>query len=75
MTYDQAVKEFKYSHLNLYINKADYWTAQQAWAMFIDDLCKSERITQKQFDKWETPFPYGKPLKPSSRQLCRAYDI
>lgn len=75
MTYDQAVRDFKRIYLNLYIRKADYWEAQLAWSTYVDGLCKNGEITQKQYDNWQTPFPYGKPLKPSYRQLCMAYDI
>ena len=75
MRYEEAVKQFKYSYLNLYLNKVDYWTAHEAWSRYVDGLLKNGEITQKQFGSWATPFPYGKPLKPSYRQLCRAYDI
>lgn len=63
MTYKDAAREFKQIYIGLYINQTDYWTAQQAWAYYTDDLCKSGQITQKQFDTWSTPFPYGKHLK------------
>lgn len=72
MTYDQAVKEFKHIAINLYLKNVDYWTAQEAWAAYVDGLCKDGQITQKQYDTWETPFPYGKHLKPSYNQLLLA---
>lgn len=75
MTYDQAVKNFKRIYIHLYIKRVDYWTGQLAWATYVDELCKDGQITQKQYDTWATPFPYGKPLKPSYRQLCMANDI
>lgn len=66
MTYRDAVREFKEAYRDLYDNAVDYWTAQQAWAMFTDGLCKDGIITEKQWNNWETPFPYGKHLKPIS---------
>lgn len=74
MTYLQAKKEFETIYLSLYLKKVDYWTAHEAWAAYVDGLCKNGEITQKQFDTWETPFPYGKHLKPSYKQLAMAYD-
>lgn len=74
MRYEIAVRDFKTIYMNLYLNKVDYWTAQEAWARYIDGLCKNGEITQKQYDTWETPFPYGKNLKPSYKQLAMAYD-
>ncbi len=74
MTYDQAVKDFKRIYLHLYINRVDYWRGQEAWASYVDGLCKDGQITQKQYDTWATPFPYGKHLKPSYKQLAMAYD-
>lgn len=73
MTYDQAVKHFKMTHINLFLNEVDYWTGQEAWAAYVDGLCKDGEITQKQYDTWATPFPYGKSLKPSYKQLLYAY--
>lgn len=64
MTYDLAVREFERSHRNLYFDRVDYWTAQYAWSIFTDNLCKAGIITQHQYDTWLTPFPEGKPLKP-----------
>lgn len=63
MKYRDAVKEFKRLYIGLYIDEVDYWTAQQAWAFWVDDLCKEGVITQRQFNNWLTPFPYGKPLR------------
>lgn len=63
MTYKDAVKEFKDIYIGLYINQVDYWTAQQAWAEYTDSLCKAGQITEKQWETWLTPFPYGKPLR------------
>lgn len=63
MQYKDAVKEFKEQYVDLYKKEVDYWTAQLAWAGFVDYLCKDGQITQKQFDTWETPFPYGKHLR------------
>lgn len=69
MTKKQAVKEFKSLYIELYINHADYWTAQLAWSIYVDDLCKSGTITQRQYDTWTTPFPYGKHLSPTKAML------
>lgn len=63
MTYQEAVKEFRYLAEELYVKQVDYWTAQLAWAGYVDSLCKEGRITERQYMTWETPFKYGKRLK------------
>ena len=63
MTYREAVRQFKEAYHDLYEQCADYWLAQLAWNEWTDILCKSGDITQRQFNTWATPFPYGKPLK------------
>lgn len=73
MTYDQAVKRFKMYYIELFLNEVDYCTGQLAWATYVDELCKDGEITQKQYDTWATPFPYGKNLKPSYKQLLYAH--
>lgn len=75
MTKAAAVKEFQSQYIGLYINKSDYWTAQLAWSEYTDHLCKSGLITQKQYDRWATPFPEGKPLRPTRRMLERVVDM
>jgi len=62
MTYRQAIKMFKETYADLYENEADYWTAHECLANFTDILCKNGDITQKQYDTWDTPFPYGQRL-------------
>lgn len=74
MKYENAVREFKTIYLHLYLKKVDYWTAEEAWAGYKDRLCKNGEITQKQYEIWQTPFPYGKNLKPNKRQLQIAAD-
>ena len=69
MTYKDAVKEFKSSYRDLFIKRVDYLTGQLAWATYVDGLCKDGQITQRQYDTWATPFPYGKALKPTYKQL------
>lgn len=69
MTKEQAVSIFKEQYIDLYIKKVDYWTAQLAWSTYVDGLCKDGQITQRQYDNWSTPFPYGKSLRPSRWQL------
>ena len=64
MDYKSAVREFERSHRILYLSHVDYWTAQYAWSIFTDNLCKAGFITQKQYNTWKTPFPESKPLKP-----------
>lgn len=71
MTKEQAIRDFKREYADLYIKKVDYWTAQLAWSIYVDGLCKDGQITQRQCDNWSTPFPYGKPLKPTRKQLER----
>lgn len=63
MTYREAVKQFKQQYIQLWENEVDYWTAQLAWSEYTDSLCKAGIITQKQWDNWGNPFPYGKRLK------------
>lgn len=75
MRYLEAKRDFETIYMSFYLKRVDYWTAQEAWAAYVDELCKNGEITQKQYDTWETPFPYGKPLKPSRRQLYMANDI
>ena len=69
MQYREAVKIFKESYRDLYDEQVDYWTAQECWANFTDILCKDGTITEKQWNNWETPFPYGKHLKPIRAQF------
>ena len=69
MTYREAVKQFKREYRYLYINKVDYWQAQQEWTFFVDSLNRNGEITDKQASTWSTPFPYGKHLVPSKEQL------
>ena len=69
MTYREAVKNFKRDYRFLYIKKVDYWRAHEAWAGYVDALNKDGDITDRQAFTWSTPFPYGKPLKPSKKQL------
>lgn len=69
MTYREAVKDFQRYYRDLYIKKVDYWTAQLAWAGYVDNLNADGQITDKQVSTWSTPFPYGKSLKPSKKQL------
>lgn len=69
MTYREAVKNFKRYYRKLYIERSDYWTAHLAWSDYVDGLNREGEITDKQASTWSTPFPYGKPLKPSKRQL------
>lgn len=69
MTKAQAVKEFKWQFYQLYVDRVDYWAAQEQWAAYTDALCKNGTITQHQWDTWSTPFPYGKHLEPSKEQL------
>ena len=63
MTYREAVREFKREYIGLWINEVDYWTAQLAWSEYTDYLCKANIIKQWQWERWETPFPYGKRLR------------
>lgn len=62
MNYIQAVKIFMDTYTDLWEEEVDYWTAQECWANFTDILCKEGSITQKQYERWETPFTYGKRL-------------
>lgn len=71
MTYRQAVREFKETHKHLWANHVDYWTAQLAWSAYVDGLCKDGVITQKQYDTWATPFPYG--VRLGARKILRRY--
>ena len=63
MTYQEAKKIFRITYKDLYENEVDYWTAQECWSNMIDIMCKNGDITQRQWNNWETPFPYGKRLR------------
>lgn len=65
MTYREAVRQFKIQNRKLFNNHTDYWTGQLCWSTYTDMLCKDGIITQKQYDTWATPFPYGKRLRPT----------
>lgn len=69
MTKAKAFEDFKRFYVNLWINRVDYWTAQLAWSEYIDSLCKSGEITLKQYQNWGNPFPEGKRLRPTKKQL------
>lgn len=56
-TYERTVADFKET---LEDGDYDYWTIQLMWATYVDDLCKQGKISQKQYDNWETPFETGK---------------
>lgn len=70
MTYKEAVRQFREINHALYEQEVDYWTAQEAWAVFIDSLFKDGEITQRQWITWQTPFKYGKKLKVTKRYSC-----
>lgn len=74
MRYEIAVRDFKTIYMHLYLKRVDYWKAYEAWSSYVDGLCKNGEITQKQYNEWKTPFPYGKSLKPSYKQLAMAYN-
>lgn len=57
-TYEKAVKEFEENYLE--DGEYDYWTVQLWWSTYVDDLCKSGKITQKQYDNWLCPYKEGK---------------
>ena len=65
MTYREAVRQFKIQNRKMFLDHVDYWTGQLAWSTYTDILCKNGVITQKQYDTWATPFPYGKRLRPT----------
>lgn len=69
MTYREAVRNFKIYNAKLYNDCVDYWIGQLCWSSYTDMLCKDGIITQKQYNTWSTPFPYGKRLKPSKLTL------
>ena len=69
MTYREAVRLFKIHNRKLFNDRVDYWTGQEVWSAYTDGLCKDGVITQRQYDTWSTPFPYGKRLKPSKLTL------
>lgn len=69
MTYKEGVKEFEEQNKDMYIERVDYWIAQLAWTTYTDMLASEGAITERQYNNWATPFPYGKPLKPKRKQL------
>lgn len=74
MSYEDAVNNFERIYIQCYINHWDYWAAFEAWSSYIDGLYKDGQITLNQYETWQTPFPYGKKLKPNKRQLQIAAD-
>lgn len=62
MRYGDAVKEFKSIAGDLWEKQVDYWTAELAWAGYVDGLCRNGYITERQYRTWNTPFRYGKRL-------------
>lgn len=63
MTYRDAVKRFHAENPKYCKGSGiDYWSAQLAWSYFTDSLYKNGEITLRQWNNWETPFKYGKPL-------------
>ena len=69
MRYENAVEDFK--EYFLHPGEYDYWTAQLMWSDYVDSLCKDGQITQRQFDNWATPFPYGKRIIVGSQKTIR----
>lgn len=69
MTYREAVRQFKIYNRKLFNDCVDYWTGHEVWSAYTDGLCKDGIITQKQYNTWSTPFPYGKRLRPSKLTL------
>lgn len=65
MTKREAVRQFQQQWSSLYMNHADYWTAEQEWSYYVDSLHRGGYITDRQRETWTTPFHYGKPLKPT----------
>ena len=58
MTYKDAVRIFKRHYLD--VGEYDYWTVFEMWSAFVDSLCKDGQITLRQYNRWSTPFEYGK---------------
>ena len=51
MTFKQAVECFA----NYNEPFEDYWSMQQAWAFYVDNLCRQGSITIKQSNNWGNP--------------------
>lgn len=68
MKKSNAVKAFQNSYASLYFGHADYWSAQFMWAVWIDQMIRDGQLQESAAD-WETPFPYGKDLKPTPRMV------
>ena len=67
----EAVKSFKTQYRDLYIKKVDFWTAHMEWTVFVDNLCREGKITQRQYKKWRPSFKYGRHLSPTKAMLER----
>ena len=65
-TYERTVADFKET---LDDGVYDYWTIQFMWATYVDDLCKRGKISQRQYDEWETPFEEGKHVYVYQKQV------
>jgi hypothetical protein len=54
MTKVEAEKYFV-NHILPNISKSDVPAKREAWGVYIDSLCKSGKITQTQYETWDTP--------------------
>lgn len=69
MTKENAWEDFKEYYLQE--REYDYWTAQLMWSDYVDSLRKDGQITDRQFNNWTTPFPYGKRIIVGSQKIIR----
>lgn len=69
MNKEQAQEYFERYYLEP--GEYDYWTVQEMWSAYVDSLCKDGQITQKQYDTWITPYPYGRTIKVSMEKKIR----
>ena len=56
---------------NLPTGRYDYWTIQEWWSNYVDNLCRNREITEKQYMAWTTPFKYGKTLIVTNEKKVR----
>lgn len=54
MNYKQATKDFVENILSS-VPSHDIPAKREAWGIYIDGLCKSGQITQKQYETWDNP--------------------
>jgi hypothetical protein len=56
MTKREAYKQFRELYGDAWPGRRDIPARNEAWGVFTDSLCKSGKITLKQYETWTYPF-------------------